>query len=71
MDNKLTLLTLIGLALIIVTVFAALVGAVAGLLARLGGADPDSSLLRAAAAFGGALTVLIAVLALVAGVLTG
>ncbi|MES4902956.1 MULTISPECIES: hypothetical protein [unclassified Streptomyces] len=71
MNDKLMLLTLIGLALIVATVFAALIGAVAGLLARLGGADAHSSLLRATAAFGGALTVLIAVLALVAGVLAG
>lgn len=71
MDDKLILLTLIALALIIATVFAALVGAVAGLLARLGGADPHASLLRAGAAFGGALTVLIAALALVAGALAG
>ncbi|MGW5445605.1 hypothetical protein [Streptomyces asiaticus] len=62
-------MTLMGLALVVAAGFAALIGVLTGLLARLGGAAPYAALLRAGAAFGGAFTVLVAVLALVAGVL--
>ncbi|MEV4442878.1 hypothetical protein AB0K09_28480 [Streptomyces sp. NPDC049577] len=57
------------LALAVVLLLAAALGAVAGWLARMDGAGRPAALSRAGAAFGGALTVISAVLTLLHSVL--
>ncbi|MGW0656069.1 hypothetical protein ACWD4T_46265 [Streptomyces umbrinus] len=70
MTTSPTHLALLTLALLAVFLIALLAAVTAGLLARWDGASAPAALLRAGIAFGGALTLLIAVLALVAGTLT-
>ena len=53
---------LLGLALAVIALFAALVGAAAGILARLDGATAPAALARAAVAFAGAFTLGLATL---------
>jgi len=65
-----THLALLTLALLAVFLLALLAAVTAGLLARWDGASTPAALLRAGIAFGGTLTLLIAVLALVVGTLT-
>ncbi|MFF5001927.1 hypothetical protein ACFY3G_03785 [Streptomyces phaeochromogenes] len=64
-----THLALLTLALLAVFLLALLAAVTAGLLARWDSASTPAALLRAGIAFGGTLTLLIAVLALVAGTL--
>ncbi|MFD5114254.1 hypothetical protein ACFWNG_18390 [Streptomyces sp. NPDC058391] len=61
-------LTLLALALLVAVLLAILAAVGASLLARMDGASLPAALLRAGVAFGGTLTLLTALLALVAGV---
>ena len=54
------LVLLLGCAMVV----AALLGVITGLLARMSGVPTGSAILRGGAAFGGALTLMIAVLTL-------
>ncbi|MFD5627931.1 hypothetical protein [Streptomyces sp. NPDC127072] len=70
MTTSPTNLALLTLALLVSFLLALLVAVTAGLLARWDGATPPAALLRAGIAFGGALTLLTAVVALVTGIVT-
>ncbi|OON74919.1 hypothetical protein [Streptomyces tsukubensis] len=62
-------LLLLALLLAVIALFCVLVGAAAGLLARLDGATYASALLRGALAFAGGATLCMAVLTFVSAVL--
>ncbi|MFI6338292.1 hypothetical protein [Streptomyces sp. NPDC050535] len=70
MTTSPTNLALLTLALLVSFLLALLVAVIAGLLARWDGATPPATLLRAGIAFGGTLTLLTAMVALVAGIVT-
>jgi hypothetical protein len=65
-----TRLVLLSLAVLSAVLLALLAAVTAALLARWDGASVPASLLRAGIAFGGALTLLVTLLALVASTLT-
>lgn len=65
-----TSLTLLALALLAAVLLALLAAVTAGLLARWDGASLPAALLRAGVAFGGTITLLTALLALVISTLT-
>ncbi|MEU2510997.1 hypothetical protein [Streptomyces syringium] len=65
MDHRSTAVALVLLTIAVAVLLAAAVGAAAGVLALMDGASRPAALTRAGAAFGGALTVLTGVLALV------
>ncbi|WP_405945420.1 hypothetical protein OG588_49415 [Streptomyces prunicolor] len=65
-----TSLTLLALTLLTAVLLALLAAVTAGLLARWDGASLPAALLRAGVAFGGTITLLIALLALVVSTLT-
>ncbi|MFJ8476936.1 hypothetical protein [Kitasatospora sp. NPDC094011] len=54
------------LVVAVALLFAVLVGAAAGVVSRIGGANTATAILRAGAAFGGALTLILAMLTLIA-----
>ena len=62
MNTSSTHLMLLGLLLAVVGLFCTLVGAAAGLLARIDGASYAAALLRGAMAFAGSLTLSLALL---------
>ncbi|WP_370422053.1 hypothetical protein AB8O64_28025 [Streptomyces sp. QH1-20] len=64
MDHRPAVIALVLLTIAVAVLSAAALGAVAGVLARMDGASRPAALTRAGAAFGGALTVLTAILAL-------
>lgn len=65
MNTSLIHLMLLVLFLAVVAIFCILVGAVAGLLARIDGATYASALLRGAVAFAGSATLSLALLTFV------
>ena len=64
MDHRPTAVALVLLTFAVAVLFAAAIGAAAGVLALMDGASRPAALTRAGAAFGGALTVLTGALAL-------
>ncbi|MFI1257618.1 hypothetical protein ACH4U6_28075 [Streptomyces netropsis] len=64
MDHRPTAIALVLLTIAVAVLFAAALGAAAGVLALMDGASRPAALTRAGAAFGGALTVLTGILAL-------
>ncbi|MGW9448592.1 hypothetical protein [Streptomyces sp. NPDC055632] len=62
MNTSFTHLTLLALFLAVIALFCALVGAAAGLLARIDGATYATALLRGAVAFAGSATLSLALL---------
>lgn len=69
MKNSPDHLMLLALLLAVVALFCTLVGAAAGLLARIDGASYSTALLRGALAFAGSATLSLAVLTFVLSVL--
>ncbi|MEU0671703.1 hypothetical protein ABZ330_02205 [Streptomyces sp. NPDC006172] len=64
MHGSNTFAALLVLLFVCATIVAALLGVITGLLARMSGVPAASAIVRGGAAFGGALTLMIAVLTL-------